>query len=83
MTADKKFVFGDVDVYRHLIIKRPKFRKERMKLSMKLYFWEYFLAAQQICRFVGDELLLLGSFKAINQNKRPFLKINVRVAPHI
>ena len=35
-----------------------------------------------VLSLVEDSFSLLGSFQAINQNKRPFLKINVRVAPH-
>ena len=77
MTANKKFVFGDMDVCRHLTLKKVKVsegEEETINEIVPLRGSSCCSAEFQV--EMMDEILLLGSFKAINQNQRPILKIN-------
>jgi len=55
LTANKKFVFGDMDVCHHLKTKWLQFRMEKMKRSTILCLWEFLTAAQHDFQIVRDD----------------------------
>jgi len=85
---DESIGFGFKDV--GVILNNAKGRsfgwRRRNFISKIVPRGDFFAAQHEVLKVDvtdGWNVFCWAAHKAINQNKRPFLKINVRVAPHI